>query len=182
MGKAHPQQQTRIHRRQPEADASWEVLLVKRVVRSFRTRERDELEAELFARLLELKSRVPSNIQNWERYVARFLFNKATNVVRNWRAWEQRIVPAFEDLESSAGGALLIKEKEALGYEDTERRRIILETWSELGPKFRNLWLLLVEANGNRQLVSKRLGRHRNTVRLWIDYIRERLTERGLSL
>jgi hypothetical protein len=52
--------------------------LLRAVAGRFRTTERDELEAELARRLLALKRSQPLGIRSWERYIAKFLFNKAS--------------------------------------------------------------------------------------------------------
>src|SRR5262249_27790100 len=71
---------------QGEIAGSWELQLIKKVARTFRTTEKDDLEGELSKKLLELKSQRRPDIRNWKAYVAKFLFNKAANLVRNSRA------------------------------------------------------------------------------------------------
>ena len=146
----------------------WELELVGKVASAFRTSEPEELEAELSKKLLELKPRLPGGIHNWRAYLAKFLYNKAANLVRDWRAREKRNRGEPDELgavPSSSGQSDL-----ALAFRPL---------WDELDPELRPFWTVLVEEGGNQVAVARRLGLHRNTVRLRIQKIRRLLEKHG---
>ena len=149
---------------------------VKRVAEAFRTAERDELEAELARRLLVLKESPPSDIRNWESYAIKFLYNKASNWVRDNRASDARHA-AFADGEEKS----LFPHEAFLASSDSDRDLQIAFAgiWEELDPELRFLWEVLLEEGGNQARVARRLGKHRNTVRLWICRIRQLLKRHG---
>ena len=45
----------------------WELELVRKIVRAFRTYEKEELEAELARKLMVLKRSRPKRIRDWKR-------------------------------------------------------------------------------------------------------------------
>ncbi len=75
-----------------------ELALIAKVVRAFRTAERDELQAELAARLLDLKAKRPEGIRDWRAYLTKFLYNKANTWIDKKRRRESR----FPTLEQRA--------------------------------------------------------------------------------
>ena len=154
----------------------WERNFIKKVVRLFRTREEEDLEAELWKELLQLQSQHPSHITHYKRYVAKLLLNQAANLVRNWRTRDRR---TFKTLERCDGDALLLRRISP--SDEIDQRLIFLEVWTVLEPRLRRLWLLLLEENGNQTRVSMRIQKHRNTVRLWIREIKALLRKHGLT-
>lgn len=158
---------------------SWELELISKVARRFSTTEREELEAELARRLLHLKRHLPRGIRDWKAYLAKFLFNKSANWVRDQRAREKRklsLVETREEMfdEIGLGGAVLVSSKP-----DDDLRTAFSDVWKELDPELRLLWEVLLEERGNQTRVAQRLGKHRNTVRLWLRRIRETLAYHG---
>lgn len=157
--------------------------LVRAIAGRFRTSERDELEAELARRLLALKSSKPKGVRSWEHYVAKFLFNKASNWVRDQRLREKKSV----DLDSSTqtDDALArtpnLLDVLASAEPDIDLRLALTEVLQELDPELRAFWELLVRENGNQLQVARILGKHRNTIRHWLKRIEQILMRHGLS-
>lgn len=159
----------------------WELALVKKVAQTFRTDEREELEAELASKLAALKQSTPKDIRDWQRYVAKFLYNKASNWVRDYRARTRRHVSIAAPTEEQRTTDCIVEDF-LPGQEWNEDLRVMLaQVWAELDPELRHLWAILVEEEGNRVAAARTLGKHRNTVRLWIRTIREVLERHGIE-
>jgi hypothetical protein len=79
----------------------WEFDLIRKVARAFRTTEREDLEAELARKTLQLKRKEPTEIRDWKAYLAKFLFNKASNWIRDSRVKENKIAPPGAASEES---------------------------------------------------------------------------------
>lgn len=153
---------------------TWELEMVQKVARAFRIFDRDELVAELSRKLVELKQRPPSDVQNWKAYLAKFLYNKASNWVRDTRNRERRVARAETDedwIGTLPTGASL--------HSQEDLRIAFARLWRELDPELRRFWELLAQERGNQANVSRRLGIHRNTARLWIRKIPEILERHG---
>jgi len=156
--------------------ASWELALVRAVAGRFRTAEREELEAELARRLLALKLHPPRGIRDWRRYATKFLHNKASNWIRDSRARERRAM-ALDRPTGESETALIDLLSAPEPRHDL--RIAFARIWKELDPELRALWQLLLEENGNQLRAARKLGKHRNTVRLWIKKIRKILVSQG---
>lgn len=141
----------------------WELCLVKQVCSVFRTLNRDELEAELERKLWILKTRAPSGVRNWRAYLAKFLYNKAHNFVRDERSRFRR--------EAALAKALSVTQSREEPPEHST------DLWDALSPEDRELCLQLVELGGNQSRVAERLGIHRNTVRARLQRIRSHVGE-----
>jgi hypothetical protein len=155
-----------------------EHLQVKRVAEAFRTTERDELEAELARRLLELKKSAPADIRNWESCTAKFLYNKAANWIRDYRANDARkadLADFGEDYLTTLEDILPFAEI------DMDFEIAFARVWKELHPDLRLLWEVLLEERGNQAKSARRLGKHRNTVRLWVHKIKQILKRHGFQ-
>ena len=149
------------------------------MARRFRTTERDELEAELARRFLALKLHRPPGVRDWRRYAAKFLHNKASNWIRDSRAREKRAVALDVTNDESETFALTdLLQSSELGH---DVRFGFAELWKELDPELREFWQLLLCENGNQLRVARKLGKHRNTVRLWIKKIQQALARHGFS-
>ena len=156
----------------------WELEMIKKVAQAFRTDDRADLEAELARKLLMLKENRPSHIRNWKAYLAKFLYNKAANWVRDRRARERkRIQPSWP---GETGDELDVLGDRAL-FTASERDLSIAfrEAWDELDDDLRRFWQVLAEEKGNQARTARRIGKHRNTVRLWIRKIKETLDRHG---
>lgn len=164
----------------PPKIEAWELDLVRKVAQAFRDCEHDELAAELASRLLELKSNPPIGIRNWRAYLAKFLYNKASNIVRNWRLRDSRSIPFDQPKESDDDP--IMSSLDTLLAHDSRPEKLRQEfsgAWESLAPELRELWEVLVEEKGRQGAAAKRLGKHRNTVALWLRQIREVLKAHG---
>jgi len=157
--------------------ASWELALVRAVAGRFRTAEREELEAELARRLLALKLHPPRGIRDWRRYATKFLHNKASNWIRDSRARERRAVAL--DKAAAEPETFALTDHLPAPEPRHDLRIAFAHIWKELDPELRAFWQLLLEENGNQLRVARKLGKHRNTVRLWIKKIRRILVNHG---
>jgi DNA-directed RNA polymerase specialized sigma24 family protein len=157
---------------------SSELEMVRKVTRAFRTEEPDELEAELARKLVELKRRSPSGIRDWKAYMAKFLYNKASNWVRDRRARQKReaMMELAEYEQHAAAGT---SRTPSLDKHDLQIAFAV--AWADLDPSLRLLWAILLEEEGNQQAAARRLGKHRNTIRLWISKLRRTLTRHGFD-
>ena len=54
------------------------------------------------------------------------------------------------------------------------------DAWKELRPEHRELLRVLDEEHGNQMAAARRLGKHRNTIRNWLEQIRQIFQRRGL--
>jgi phage replication O-like protein O len=159
----------------------WELALIAKVAATFRTPERDDLKAELARKVLATKAKPMTGISNWKAYLAKLLYNKAANWVRDQRGYSNNLVampPAGreEDFETPFGARRLPAP------EDAHDSRIALENVrNDLDPELRRLWQVLLEENGNQSSVAARLGIHRNTIRPRVVKIRETLRRHGFQ-
>jgi DNA-directed RNA polymerase specialized sigma24 family protein len=155
--------------------------LLRAVAGRFRTTERDELEAELARRLLALKRTRPTGIRSWDRYLAKFLFNKASNWIRDQRLREQRSVGLDSKLaaDDQSEQTRTLLDALASSEADIDLRLVVSDVLKELDPELRRLWELLLRENGNQLRVARILGKHRNTIRLWVQKIRQVLIRHG---
>lgn len=156
----------------------WELHLISKVTRAFRTEDRDELAAELARRVAGLKSHPPRDIRNWRAYLAKFLYNKAANWVRDERARQRRQVPVIAE-ESLHPAEETLNLSTSADFQELALG--LVNVWNHLDPELQRLWQLLLEEDGNRTAAGRRLHRHRNTVRLWIDRIQTILRRHELT-
>jgi DNA-directed RNA polymerase specialized sigma24 family protein len=155
----------------------WEVKVVKQVVHAYRT-DHEELEAELFKRLLDLKLKRHAQVRDWKAFLARSLYNAANNFLRDRNLRECRIYPLERDDEDDAPASLA---RIIAAPEETIDLRIDLSTLlKQLSPELRVLWDVLVTEEGNVSAAAKRLGRPRKTLEYWIKKLRSSLKSRGL--
>ena len=132
------------------------------------------------AKLFQLKEGPQRGIRNWRLYVTKFLYNKASNFVRNQRR-ERKQFPFDELTHSSEIRSFSIGQSQSsfcfqgpIGFS--------LEfagLWDQLNPALRHLWILLLQENGNQTRLAKRLGKHRNTIRSWLHEIERALEAHG---
>lgn len=163
------------HRKRPYPGlATWERNLASVIARKFELLEPEELEAELIRTVLDLKARAPPHVRDWEKYLAKALHNRANNWNRNRRdkAKRETVLP-----EPDQEALHFFSVNEA----DLESQVAFADVWRELGPELTELWELLIETRGNVTEVARRLGKHRNTVRLWIRKIQQVLIHHGLQ-
>jgi DNA-directed RNA polymerase specialized sigma24 family protein len=157
----------------------WEIELAKRIAGSFRVGD-EELQAELLTRLADLKATHHEDIQNWQAFLARSLYNAAKNFLRH----EDMLRRKFQSLDWQGdvceNRRPSLEERLAAPEEPAELRLDLPKVWNALPPQMRKLWQLLSEEEGNTSSVAKRLGRPRKTVEYWIQKLETFLRNRGL--
>jgi len=151
--------------------------LIEKVAWRFDTTERDELTAELARTLLQLKAGLGRDVRNWKAYLAKALLNRANTWVDNQRR-QRRLVPILEPDDNPSTPSISEEDLPA-HVQPPDLPAAFAQLWRELDPELRRLWQLLLEEEGNQVAVAKRLGKHRNTVRLWVGRIHEALKRHG---
>ena len=153
----------------------WELGLVKQVAHTYRT-DREELEAELFRRLTEIKVKHQSRAREWKAFLARSLYNAANNFVRDQNLRERRIQSSeIKDVEH---GTASMTDFLPAPEEPLDLRIDLARLREEMSPELRDLWDLLAEEEGNISATAKRLGRPRKTVDYWIQKLKTILKDR----
>ena len=155
-----------------------ELALIAKVARAFRTTERDELQAELAGRLLDLKAKRPAGIRDWNAYLTKFLYNKANT----WIDKERRRESRFRALEQPASPDEDVPSREPREMRETDPSAALAlaQAWAELPPELRRFWEVLLEENGNQVKAAERLRVHRNTARKWRGRILHLLRAHGI--
>jgi DNA-directed RNA polymerase specialized sigma24 family protein len=155
--------------------------MIAKVAQAFRT-DSEELEAELASKLCELKSRKLYGIRDWKRYLAKFLYNKASDFVRRRRLSESKM-ERYQVLGEMAWPEqhFALEPHEGSATDDLDPMIDFARMWRTLDPELQRFWQTLLEEGGNRTRTAKRCGKHRNTVRLWIEEIRSLLEKHDIS-
>jgi transposase len=146
----------------------WERELIEKVAARFRDLDRQELEAELAATLLEEKRRRRAGISNWKGYLWKALYNRATTLVRKLRAQQRREM----SLDLHPGLADRLFDWEEAGLKGIESREALSELRRKLDGASYALLKLWGQSGGNESLVARLSGKHRNTIhrrlqRIW---------------
>jgi DNA-directed RNA polymerase specialized sigma24 family protein len=106
----------------------------------------------------------------------KFLYNKAANFVRDRRRERKRFlvgeVVHREKGSSPSGRNFFFQEQISDPLE-------FANLWNQLPSQLRDLWISLLEENGNQVRLANRLGKHRNTIRSWLQQIRRVLVAHG---
>ena len=159
----------------------WERELVKTIAARIRTTDRDDLESVLAIHLWELKKRFASAARSWKAFARTALRNKAANWIRDRQLAEKRATSLEKLTEDGADegptltGLLIFQEA------DIPTQAALSRVWDDLDEGLKRVWALLLEEDGNQARVARRLGKHRNTVRLRIRQIREFLEQHGFE-
>src|SRR5262249_55736651 len=106
-------------------------------------------------------------------YVAKFLYNKASNAVRNQRAKYTRncIVPEWAKASiQERFPADIVHDSIAFAH-----------LWEQLDVELRVLWIVLLECGGNQSSAGRRLGKHSNTIAKRIRTIQQILESHGFN-
>jgi DNA-directed RNA polymerase specialized sigma24 family protein len=156
---------------------AWEIALVKQVLHGYRA-DRKELEAELFRRLIVLKTKHQSRARNWNAYLARSLYNAANNFVRAENFHTRRIHSL--EMEDEEGAAASMPDFLPAPEEPLDLRIELSRLRQEMSPPLRHLWDLLVEEDGNISAVAKKIGRPRQTVDYWFQKLKTFLKNRPI--
>jgi DNA-directed RNA polymerase specialized sigma24 family protein len=149
---------------------AWEIDVVKQVVHAYRT-DSEELEAELFRRLVDLKIKHQPRARDWKSFLARSLYNAANNFVRDKNLRENKIQSLEPDYEQDTAPSLV--ELLAAPEEPIDLRIDLARLRAAISPQLREVYDLLSEEQGNISGVAKRLGRPRKTVDYWVQKLRE---------
>jgi DNA-directed RNA polymerase specialized sigma24 family protein len=156
---------------------AWEINLVKQVVHAYRA-DQEELEAELFRRLSEMKVKHKARARDWKAYLARSLYNAANTFVRDQNIRHRRIQSLEIEDEDQAPASLL--DLLPAPEEPLDLRIDLCRLRNEMSPQLRDLWDLLVEEQGNISAAAKKLGRPRKTVDYWIQKLKTFLKNRAI--
>ncbi len=142
--------------------------LIRSVARRFRVLEQSDLEAELWIKLLMIRSRL-KHVRNRTAYLRTALFHHAKNLLRDRPKTEEKRVPLREPDEESA----LHTAGVVLSYTESDRddKIALQDAVQEFPPNLKLLWNALVRVGGNQLDAAQILGLHRNAVRLWLKQI-----------
>jgi RNA polymerase sigma factor (sigma-70 family) len=162
---------------------NWELELARKIAGSFKKTigdDAEELEAELFQRLLEIKLQKLEGIEKWASFLAKSLFNAANNFLnkRNYRRDRMESFDAIvweEDDNNSIPLGNMLEEP----IPDVDFKIQLDDALKTLSPELKELWKILIEEEGNTSKVAERLGRPRKTVEYWIDKIKAILKKKA---
>jgi DNA-directed RNA polymerase specialized sigma24 family protein len=157
----------------------WEMELARRIAGAFRTRDED-MEAELFKRLVEIKARQLSTVRNWQAFLAQALYNAAKNVIRHDDVVRHHTGFSIDD-DAYAERPSGLSRRLAATEDTIDLRLQIARVWATLTPEMRELAELLHEEEGKISAVAKRLKRPRKTVEYWIEKLRNVLKKGGVE-
>jgi DNA-directed RNA polymerase specialized sigma24 family protein len=148
----------------------WEKDVVNQVVHAYRT-DAEELEAELFRRLVDLKIKHKARARDWKAFLAQSLYNAAKNFVRDKNLRESKIQsPEIENEEDPSASLMdLLPAPE----EPIDLRIELSRLREAVPPELRPLWDLLIEEHGNISAIAERLGLPRKTVDYWIHKLKQ---------
>lgn len=158
---------------------TWELEKIERVANDFDVEDREELAAELRRKLLDLKRNLPPDIRDWQKYLNKFLYNKASNWVRDWRLRAGKHLPLASSESTDDVESLPLESLLASAEESPEEIVAFAEVWDDMDPQLKELWEVLAEEGGSQIKAAERLGKHRNTVKAWIKRIKELLSKHG---
>jgi DNA-directed RNA polymerase specialized sigma24 family protein len=154
---------------------AWEIDVVKQVVHAYRT-DSEELEAELFRRLVDLKIKHQARARDWKAFLAQSLYNAAKNFVRDKNLRESKIRSLEIEREENPPASLM--DLLPAPGEPLDLRIELSQLREAVPPELRPLWDLLIEEHGNVSAVAKRLGRPRKTVDYSIQKLKQFLKNR----
>ena len=150
--------------------------MVKKVAARFYTFDRQDLEAELLRQLLALKLKRPIYVRNWSAYCAKFLLNRASNLIRDSRKRQARTL-SLNDWNGD--GYISSSPIMSMCSQDPLDHIALVEAWKAVPRGLRRIWRALLEENGKQVKTANRIGLHRNTVRLRLQEIRDILASHG---
>lgn len=153
----------------------WEIELASKIASSFKSfHEKEDLEADLFKKLLEIKS-VKIQAKDWKSFLAKTLFNAAHDYLRrhNRRAKYYQPLEIYRKDDDSNTDSM---EESIASATDTKNLDIKIAL-DKLSPELRNLWDILMEEGGNESQTARRLGKPRTTIKYWIKKLKDLLNE-----
>ncbi len=164
----------------PEIEV-WEMELVRNVVKKFaRQADPDDLESELCAHLLKIKSKKTNAIKDWKTYLALSLLRKAERRIAVWSRRREVLVSLERGMTEGKEGEIRLEE--LLSESDREEGDLqerLLEIYQELSEEQKSLWDLLLE-EGDVAKTARRLGRPRKTVDYHVQKLKRLLESKGL--
>ena len=158
----------------------WELELVSKVAHQFRTDDPEGLETELIGKLAQLKSKPPTGIRSWKDYLWISLRNHAANFTRYRPPIKKIQINTIESGEEDAGADPLLGVILSSLEGDLDSKIAYSDAWNELRRDQRELLRVLDEERGNQVAAAKRLHKHRNTIRNWLEEIRQVFRRHGL--
>ena len=159
---------------------AWEIELARRIAGSFRPGDED-LKAELFKRLAEIKRKDLSGIRQWQAFLAQSLYNAAKNFFRQEDRRRRAVRLSIGGEEGDEDRPSFPEARLIAPGEPIEADLKLREVWALLTPDMRQLAQLLFEEEGKISSVAKRLRRPRKTVEYWIQKLRAHLKDHGLE-
>lgn len=147
---------------------AWEITLISQITSRYNINDKDELQAELYKKLLELKHK---NIKakSWKNFLAKALYNAANDYLRKTNQHNKRYISigSKHSNEDDDIGNIVIGSN----IEDIELR-ITLEN---LSPELKQLWNVLMIEDGNISKAAKRLNKPRTTINYWYKKLKDEL-------
>ena len=160
----------------------WEMDVVRSVAWSYRTSpDHEEIEAELFKHLLDLKIKRLTGIRDWRGYLARSLYNAAVSIHRKWKTRSRGVLSLSQPIGGKDGSEKPLEDLVASRREHVDLLIEVPAVIKELAPDIQELWHLLVEEQGNVASAARRLGQRPRTVRDRVAKLRAILEKRGLD-
>jgi DNA-directed RNA polymerase specialized sigma24 family protein len=160
----------------PERLEGWEKDQIEALAHGFEGLPTDELKGHLFAKLAELKRHPPADTRDWKSYCWHSLRNERSNFARWWQRrqaheWSPSQIESVEE-----------PGEEFFGYEasDEDTRLAVRVALQTLPPEIRHCARVYEEEGYSQARTAIRLGKHRNTIRLWLQRIREAFEAQGL--
>ncbi len=153
---------------QPIRIKQWELSLVTKITSHFVNTDKDELQAELYKKLLELKHK-KIKADNWKNFLAKSLFNAANDYLRKHKHYYEHNTPLENDNDEKVSLLDTLPEQHK-----TENIELKL-TLEKLSPQMRKLWDILMEEEANITNTAKRLGKPRTTINYWLKKLKEEL-------
>lgn len=167
---------------QPICIEQWEIEVAKSVAGSFKSfPEHEDIQAELYKHLVEIKSKKHLGIRNWKSFLAKSLYNAAYDFIRKWHVRHKNVQPLEMPEENEEGSHISLEKILAAPDERINLKLEVSEIWKQLSPELQKLWSLMVEEEGNKASVARRLGRPRKTVEYWIMKLQTILEKHGFG-
>jgi DNA-directed RNA polymerase specialized sigma24 family protein len=151
----------------------WERRLAAIIAHKFERVELQELKAELYKTIIELKAQPLSHVQNWEKYLAKALHNRADSWTK-----QRRDAVKSESVLTQHEPWLFFPSKEG----DLDDQLAMAEFRRALEPKLREVWEALEKHNFNQVKAAQELGIHRNTLGSRLRRIKPLVIAHGFSL
>lgn len=145
----------------------WELNLVSKITSRYTNLpDKDELQAELYKKLLELKHK-KIKVKDWKSFLAKALFNASNDYLRKHNHHIKSHI-SLDDKDENGRSIEIISP--ACNIDGIELKMII----EKLSPELRALWDILMLEGGNITKVAKRLNKPRTTVNYYLDKLKDK--------